>query len=264
MEINEAGGVAPLLGLLNILDVDAQVQAATALAEMACDNAVVQAAIAKAGGIAPLLALLNSRVSAAQSQGMAALAQLARNNPTNQDAIAAQKGIKPLVLFLETSGHDAHVASHAAGALMEVTRNNTVNQQAVVDTGGVSKPRQPHEDHHPREGRTEVAGALWSLSADPQIKITIAAANTVRPLVELLGSGDVRSCEHAAGALASLGQDNTDNQESITQMLIELLINGNADAQDRAVKALLTLVEENPKSQQSIAKAGDPGRSSSF
>ena len=80
--------LSPLPGL----NVEAQVQAAAALSEMACDNAETQGAIAKAGGIGPLLALLSSRSAEAQSQGMAALAQLARHNRENQDAIARMAG----------------------------------------------------------------------------------------------------------------------------------------------------------------------------
>ena len=151
--ISEDGGIAPLLALLNGLDIDAQVSAAAALSEMARDNVDTQAAIAKAGGIGPLLALLSSRSGAAQSQGMGALAQvfchlvsghrvcsspshclpflprndcnlyavqLACNNTENQDAIARMGGIKPLVSLLDSNSQD--VAANAASALMEISR----------------------------------------------------------------------------------------------------------------------------------------------
>ena len=60
--------------------------------------------------------------------------------------------------------------------------------------------------------RAEVAGALWSLSEDAEIKNAIAEAATISPLVSLLGSGGERACEHAAHALASLGLNNKANR----------------------------------------------------
>ena len=45
-----AGGIAPLLALLNGRNLEAQVQAASALGELARNNVETQAAIVKAGG----------------------------------------------------------------------------------------------------------------------------------------------------------------------------------------------------------------------
>lgn len=256
-EITDLGGIAPLLALLNGLDTDAQVAAAAALSEMACDNVDTQSAIAKAGGIGPLLALLSSRSAAAQSQGMAALAQLARNNHDNQDAISRMGGIKPLVLLLES--HNNEVAAHSASALMEISRSNIENQRAVVDHGGIIQLANLMKTSSHADVRAEVAGALWSLSEDPEIKVAIASASTISPLVQLLGTGDERARIHAANALDSLGFDNKDNQVILTQMLIELLMSGTEDAQERAVKALRSMVDANPSAHESIAKAGNPG-----
>lgn len=86
----EAGGVPPLLSLLNVQVPDVQVHAAAAVAELCRDNPTVQTVVSKAGGIGPLLALLSSRSAAAQAHGMSALARLASRNPENQDAIAKQ------------------------------------------------------------------------------------------------------------------------------------------------------------------------------
>ena len=255
-EITNSGGIALLLSLLNGLDVEAQVQAAAALSEMARDNVETQSAIAKAGGIGPLLALLTSRSSAAQSQGMAALAQLARHNRDNQDAIARMGGVKPLVQLRDSPSPD--VAAHAASALMEISGNNTANQKAVVDSVAVYPLSNLMKNSpHPRV-KAEVAGALWSLSADAEIKVDIAAAGTISPLVQLFGTGDARARELSAGALASLGLNNSKNQVQITQMLIELLISGQPEAQERAVRALRALVDENPSAHEDIAKAGNP------
>ena len=260
-EISEAGGIAPLLALLNGLDVDVQVQAAAALREMARDNVETQNAIAKSGGIGPLLALLTSSgkgSTAAQSNGMAALAQLARNNRENQDAIAKQAGIKPLVQLLESSDDDAEVLSSAACAVMEITSRNFANQRTVVDNGGISQLANILKSSSNLGVKAEVAGALWALAEDPEIKVSIAGASTIMPLVELLGSSETRAQEHANLALGSLGLNNTDNQVQITQMLIELLTNGTEAAQERAARALWGLREANPNAHEAIARAGNP------
>ena len=57
---------------------------------------------------------------------------------------------------------------------------------------------------------------LWALSEDVDIKVSIAAAHAISPLVTLLGTGDERAHHHASGALSSLGKDNRDNQIQIT------------------------------------------------
>ena len=257
-EIASAGGIAPLLSLLNSRNTEAQVQAASALAELAWHNSDTQAAIAKAGGIGPLLALLTSRSTSAQSQGMSALGQLAHHNADNQDAIAKMGGLKPLVNLLSAGGNDMNVQANAASALMEITRSNRANQQSVVDNMGVSALALLMKNSPHAKVKAEAAGALWSLSEDSEIKISIAGASTVAPLVALLGSGGDHARDHAYYALASIGLDNIKNQTQITQLLIELLLTGTEMAQTRAVTALQTLVKQNPSSHYEIAKAGNP------
>ena len=255
-EIAEAGGIAPLLSLLNGIDMDAQVAAAEALAEIADDNTETQAAIAKAGCFGPLLALLSSRSASAQSKSMAALAQLTRHNRDNQDAVARMGGIKPIVQLLESSSTD--VTSYAASALMEISRGNLPNQKTVVDLGAVGQLGNLIKTSNDERVKAEVAGAIWSLSETPEIKAMFGFCNA--PLVTLLGMGSVRAREHAAGALASLGLDNKANQVVLTQLLVELLINGNREAQERAVKALNALVKENTSAHEVIAQAGNPAQ----
>ena len=83
-------------------------------------------------------------------------------------------------------------------------------------------------------------------------------AQTIAPLVALLGSGGHRAKHHAASALASLGLANQLNQIQITQMLIELLSTGAEEAQERAARALWALVDENPNAHETVARAGNP------
>ena len=255
--ILDAGGIAPLLVVLVGRNLEAQVQAANALAELARDNPRTQFAIAQAGGIGPLLALLASRSSVAQAKGMAALAQLSRKNKTNQDAIATQGGLKPLVMHLSI-GNDPDVQAYAAFALMEVCASNRANQRSVVDGGGITQlaalMKAPATT---ADVKAEAAGALWALSEAPVVKVDMAEAHVIKPLVQLLGSGGQRAHSHSANALSSLAFDNGTNQVQITQMLIELLSTGVMEAQVRAVQALWRQVHENPTAHERIAKAGD-------
>ena len=87
-EIQEAiaseGGIAPLLALLNGVNLPAQVQAAAALSHLARGNERTQTLIARAGGISPLLAMLNSRSAEARACGAAALSALTCAHIENQ------------------------------------------------------------------------------------------------------------------------------------------------------------------------------------
>ena len=257
VDITSAGGIAPLLSLLNGRNTDAQVQAAAALSELARDNIDTQAAVAKAGGIGPLLSLVTSRNPAAQAHGMGALAQLAHHNRENQDTIARMGGLRAIVNLLDLNG-DRNVQAHAACALMEISRANPPIQTSIVDNGGISQLAALIKNSTNAAVKAQVAGALWSLSADPKIKISIAGASCVPPLVSLLGQGDDLAVMHSAKALASIGFDNDNNQVQITQLLIELLSQGTPEGKGRAVLSLQTLREENSTSHHNIAEAGDP------
>lgn len=124
--------------------------------------------------------------------------------------------------------------------------------------GGITQLATLSKDSRHAQVRTEVAGALWALSEGRETKVEIAAAQAVAPLVALLGNGDDRAHEHAAGALLSLALDNQANQGQVTRMLIELLSSGSAVAQERAAAALWALNRENPLAHEGLAKSGDP------
>lgn len=216
----------PLLSLLNIQVPEVQVASAAAIAELSRGNAAVQAVVAKAGAIGPLLALLGSRSPAAQAHGMSALAQLASQNRENQDAIARQDGVRLVVGLLDTpwertgdrtpEGSVAVLAS-AACAVMELSSQNSAIQQAVVECNGIAMlaalmtSSSAHADV-----KAEVAGALWALSEDAQIKVLIGKSHATSSLVELLGEGEERAHNHASGALSSLGFDNRESARRIS------------------------------------------------
>lgn len=105
------------------------------------------------------------------------------------------------------------VLASAAEAVNEVSRSNSAIQQTVVECSGIALLATLMTSSATREEvKAEVAGALWALSEDSRIKVDIANAKNIAPLVQLLGSGDERAHHHASGALLSLGLDNRTNQ----------------------------------------------------
>ena len=81
--------------------------------------------------------------------------------------------IKPLVGLLDpTASVESQVHAHAACALMEVCQNNPSNCQRTVEAGGVAQLASLLIDMQQGEAvKAEVAGALWALSEDEQIKV---------------------------------------------------------------------------------------------
>ena len=80
---------------------------------------------------------------------------------------------------------DEVVQAASAFALMELVFGNRANQHGVFDNGGVGQLAVLMK--HSKNGavQAEVAGALWALSDDEDMKTAIAGAQTVPPLVTL-------------------------------------------------------------------------------
>jgi hypothetical protein len=163
------------------------------------------------------------------SQAALALKEISQSNITNQHAIVNLGGVTSLAALIKTSPHAE------ARALSALTPSLTPRY----------RPRMPRAPHDPAaraaafacagylvttvhlmptlsphnllftlpwcytQVRAEAAGALWALSEDGEIKVQIAQASTIQPLVTLLGSGDERAYSHANNALASLGFANS-------------------------------------------------------
>ena len=138
-DICKSGGIAKLLALLSDRNVEAQIQAADALQELAQGGSGVghrrtQDAISKAGGISPLLAMVDCSpvVTRAIAASVKCLAEVARRNRANQDTIASMGGLKPLVDLLQQGPtHTEAVQANAALALTEICRRNQENQRGA-------------------------------------------------------------------------------------------------------------------------------------
>ena len=121
--IASGGAIAPLLSLLNGMNILGQVHAAAALSNIARGNEANQNQIVAAGGIPTLLELLSSRSAQAQAQGASALAQIARFNRENQDKIATAGGMSLLVALLVSSNGAACLLLSPQAALSPAPLN---------------------------------------------------------------------------------------------------------------------------------------------
>ena len=259
-DICKLGGISRLLPSLNGVNIEAQVQAASALAELAggerCRRR--QDAIAKAGGIRPLLALIESRYSRAQCMALHALAEMSTNNRANQNSIAELGGTQPLVTLISAGSAPAAVQTYAAQALAQFVKHNETNQSAVAELGAISLLVSLMRQTSTPAIEAEVAGTLHALGeGHPANQASIVSAGAISALVGLLGSRSDHAARLAGNALSSLGLDNRDSQTEIAKLLVNLLTTAKREAtQERASAALWRLVRQNPGDQMSIASAG--------
>ena len=271
--ISKEGGIPLLLALLNGMNVQGQVHAAAALANLARGNVEIQNQIVMAGGILPPLQMLTSKSPQAQAQAAGILAHLARYNRENQDKIASTNAMKPLVDLLDHTC-PLEVQEYAALAITELCRDNNTNQTAAATLGSIAllvelmkTSKDAKMTSSPRSGVTatqaanavkaEAAGAIWVISHEHESnKLAVEEARGIPPTVALLASGYERAENHAANALASLGFKNTKNQEQITGLLVAMLGAGTPKAKLNAAASLWRLVHENPTDQAVVARSG--------
>ena len=134
--IAEAGGIIPIVGLLDSRSNNKEVQAhaADALAELTRDHSAIQNTVAKAGAIEPLIKMLqaegNSNEDLRTKEASAgALWSLSSLNFQIQTAVANAGGISPLVGLLGTGSNTAQ--KQAAGALCSLALDNEENEKAI-------------------------------------------------------------------------------------------------------------------------------------
>ena len=259
-EICKLGGIAKLLPPLSGVNVEAQVAAASALAELASGERCRkrQDAIAKSGGIRPLLQLVQSRYSPVQCMALHALAELTTNNRENQDAIDALEGLPPLVHLISAGVAPPQVQTYAARALAALVKHNEKNQDKAMDQGAISLLVSLIRQTTTPSVEAEVAGALYSLGeGHPKNQSAIISAGAIPVLVGLIGSRSDHAARLSANALSSLGLDNHDSQAEMTKLLVNLLTTAKREAtQERAAAALWRLVRQNPGGQALIAASG--------
>ncbi|GLC57934.1 hypothetical protein PLESTB_001291300 [Pleodorina starrii] len=251
--IAQAGGIPPLVKLLNSSDTGVQEQAAGALGVLAGNDAN-QVAIAQAGGIPPLVKLLNSSDTGVQEQAAGALGVLAGND-ANQVAIAQAGGIPPLVKLLNSS--DTGLQKRAAWALAYLA-DKDANRVAIAQAGGIP-PLVKLLDSSDTGVQKQAAQALAYLAYKDANQVAIAQASGIPPLVKLLNSSDTGLQKRAAWALAYLA-DKDANRVAIAEAggippLLMLLDSSDTGVQEQAARALANLAYKGAN-QVAIAQAG--------
>ncbi|GLC67068.1 hypothetical protein PLESTF_000511500 [Pleodorina starrii] len=213
--ISQAGGIPPLVKLLDSSDTGVQQWAAGALSNLAYENDANRVAIAQAGGIPTLVKLLDSSDNGVQQWAAGALAKRACENNNNRAAIAQAGGIPPLVKLLNSS--DTGVQQWAAGALSNLAYENDANRVAIAQAGGIPTLVKLL-DSSDTGVQQWAAGALAKRGCENNnIRAAIAQAGGIPPLVKLLDSSDTGVQKKAAVALASLAYINEANQVAIAQ-----------------------------------------------
>ena len=214
--IAKAGGIRPLLALVESRYNAAKCMGLHALAQVAMNNRSNQDAIAALDGLPPLVLLISAGITPTEVQKYAAraLAELVKHNHANQTTVADLGAISLLVSLMRSSNNST-VEAEVAGALGSLSEGHVQNQGAVASAGAVNA----------------LVGLLGSRSDH--------AANQSANALSAIGLDNAESQREIAKLL--VGLLTTAKRES---------------TQERAASALWRLVRQNPSDQLHIAKAG--------
>ena len=297
-EIIKKHGISPLIEALSAghaLSTTGKCNAAVGLAHLAADDSERQSLICDA--IEPLVKWL---VSCEEIEGAAlrpaaahSLASICRGNQDLQKRVAQANAIKPLVSMLEQhAGADAHRA--ACGSLATLAVSSTSNQKEIADVGAIPLLIDLMQDPKP-DICENACFAVAMLSDLVDNKVLIANAGGIKPLIQVLSTGNPAAQQFAARAASLLALENPDNQialvlaaipladllgsdstetqewaqlallrlalnpsnrNAIVKPLVGVLISRNTSAQLKAAECLAMLLERCPVARTSIAKAG--------
>ena len=257
-EVGECGAIEPLVKLLTTGNRVAQLEAALALAYIAGGAKITQDRIKLEGGIELLVNLLKGSLSAAPEVVVAQAgdqgrrlqrAETRRLKASTKDSVGLA-GIDDIQIKLQ---------SNLAKAIAELARDHFDNQKSITELGGI-QPLIALVDHALTElPKEEAAGALWTLSSNNFAnQDAIAAAQGIESLVRLVGKSTDRGQKQAAGALASLALNHSENQIRVATLLVENLRESSAilNTREKAARALSRFAKANPTNQDTLAKAG--------
>lgn len=254
LAIAKAGGLPPLLALVESRHLSAQRSSVHALAMMSLNCTDNQHAIAHMGGIMPLVLLCEQSVPpVVQAQAVLALAELSRHNPDNQRMIA-EAGAMGLLVNLMRSKHSREVEREVAGALWTLSEDCPDNKSLIAQVGaipllvellGSTTQRSPilatnalsslalgNQDNQSAiasllvemllsatraEARTEACKALWRIVGENKgDELGIAKAGGAEALVRLLRDATQPSVKAYALFSLSLAIDST-NQSAVAE-----------------------------------------------
>ena len=288
--IIEAGGVPPLLSLVQCGSSLAQEHAARAiwhLSTATCNQQV----IVKHYAIPDLVALVKSGTSIAQEMAAATLSQLAHGYfiehkgklgafaGARRGSMASRRGAgggRRKSKDLSDDGAAAvevEVAADGEGASeakppptpdlddasvspSKLADSNEQNRLLVIAEAGGIPPLVKLAEFGTAGGREKGAGALRHLAADPDNRVSIASNGGIKPLVQLLADGNEAALDHASHALTTLATGNAENQAQIAKKLVSLLDHDDANVISRAARDLQSLARDHPGAPVVIVNAG--------
>lgn len=248
--IADAGGILPLVALLNSSNSQARENSAGALWHLALDE-TNQVSIARCNGISPLVTILDEGTLQAHQHAADALARLAFNNVDNQAQIA-----KHLVALL--GNPNAGAQQRAGRALRELAAHNPGSPVVIVNAGAISPLVNLLSAGAPMV-KEEAAGALSTLSFNsPSTQLAIATG-----LVALVGTGTAEAQEHVTKLLLTLAHD-PDNcgaiakAGAIPRLVVQLKGQGytSIKAQELAAAVLSNLSGDSDDNVTSISTSG--------
>ena len=200
--INEAGGIVPLVRLVESGNPEGKEKAAAAIWHLALDNNN-QVALAACGAIKHLVSLLADGTTQAKRYSSQALTRLAMGNPDNQGQMA-----KRLVALLDND--DSSVVSLAAMDLQALAQDHEGAPIVIVNAGAISPLVAVLSNGKTDFGRQQAAKTLHTLA----------------------NSGPANQQAIAIGLVALLGAGTDQAQEYVTQLLLTLTSGGVDDDPD--------------------------------
>lgn len=223
LAIVDAGGVTPLVTLLNEGDNRGKQFAATALSRLAACNEAASTEIAKAHAIVSLVGLLSgANGDAAQEAAAAALFSLAEL-VDNRVAITDAGGVGPLVTLLG-SDH-ASTQMHAKGVLVRLSIESA--NRALIITKLVDMLNASDSSAGDSESAQEqAAAAIANLASEStENRVSIVDAGGIGPLIGLLEGGTPKAKENAIAAISKLAESDNIQKKIAQAGGVPLLVN---------------------------------------
>lgn len=264
-EIVAAGGIRPLVRVLEVDGNEAKTFASSALARLAKDHEATQSAIAAAGAINALVELLDGKEgSDAQEAAAGALYALA-GHELNRMAITESDGIGLLVMMLGCNNPRAR--EHAEGALVRLSIENA-NRVLIIKK---LVDMLHDQGSNLEQAGGEAAAALANLARESEDnRKSIVDSNGIPPLLALLESTSSKAKENSISAIKELCRGSRENQAAVAKVggipkLVGVIthFSGTTIREAASVQlcilaasAIEEMAKDNRKNQVAIAESG--------
>jgi len=200
----DAGIVPQLVRLLSAGSATQQELAAACLGNLCHESPANQDKLKKHDPFKPLADLLGAETGPAQEAAYA-IWNLTVGHMENSERFV-RLGVVPKLTELLKSSSDV-AQENAAGALMHVTMTQEARNE-IVRCNAIPRLTELLKDEFEPEVSSQAAGALLNLASDcTEYADKIVRAGAVKPLVELIKSGQSLAKEYAAGALMNVMRD---------------------------------------------------------